>query len=79
MKNFDEFLEKEFKKLVPYKPLLATEKASIILANIRWLTQKRQEIEPLFNIYKGTESEKTAKLFFKGMQLQIDKLLGELK
>jgi len=39
MKSFDEILEEQFKKLYPYKPLMATEKAAIILTNIEWLNQ----------------------------------------
>ena len=39
MKTFDAILEEQFKKLVPYEPLTAPEKAAIILTNREWLTQ----------------------------------------
>jgi hypothetical protein len=40
MKNFEDILEAEFKKLVPYKPLTAPEIVAIKKAFEAWLNQE---------------------------------------
>lgn len=57
MTTFEECMQEQFKKLVPYKPLTAPELAAMILGAAAWLEQKKQDW------YSGKFSDNIEDLF----------------